>query len=88
MKLTEKESLRAFEIFANHPGDTRASVTAAIEDFLEDMFKPGELVVGEPVATQRDYRKELWIAIRTQDAEPESADAALAEFDARFGEKQ
>ena len=40
------------------------ALTAAIETYLAEMFKPGQMMTMEPLEAipQRDYRKELWIA--------------------------
>lgn len=40
------------------------ALTAAIETYLAEMFKPGQMMTREPLEAipQRDYRKELWIA--------------------------
>lgn len=88
MRLTKDERERAFGVFANHAGDTEESVAAAIEDRLEQMFKPGELIVGGPIHPQRDYRKELWVEVYLKSANmPAScADSAVKAFDEFFSE--
>ena len=61
MGLNEECLQRACEAFDAATGQPRNAVAAAIEAYLAEMFKPGDLIVGEAIP-QRDYRKELWIA--------------------------
>ena len=61
MELNEECLQRACEAFDAATGQPRNAVAAAIEAYLAEMFKPGDLIVGEAIP-QRDYRKELWIA--------------------------
>lgn len=86
----------AYRAFVAHPGASRPSVEAAIEAYLAEVFKPGELIVGGAIEPQRDYRKELWadvaIAVARSDsatskyAPGDFADTTLAKFDAQFGD--
>lgn len=76
-------------------GGWEERLKSAIETYMAEIFKPGELVVGEAIEPQRDYRKELWMGVaiavaRSDNAtKPESptrwADQVLADFDKRFG---
>lgn len=52
----------AVQAFRDHMGDTGESIEAAIQTYMAELCKPGELIVGEAIQPQRDYRKELWIA--------------------------
>ena len=61
MELNQEWLQRACEAFDAATGQPRNAVAAAIEAYLAEMFKPGDLIVGEAIP-QRDYRKELWIA--------------------------
>ena len=61
MELNQECLQRACEAFDAATGQPRNAVAAAIEAYLAEMFKPGDLIVGEAIP-QRDYRKELWIA--------------------------
>lgn len=67
-------------------GTIRDSIASAIETYLTELFKPGQVQMLEPLEAipQRDYRKELWIGIRLQDADIAEANAALADFDKTF----
>lgn len=87
MALNEEYLQRACEAFDAVRGahmNHRTAVIAAIEKYLAEMFKPGEMMTLEPCVPARDYRKELWIGIRLQDADIAQANAALADFDATF----
>lgn len=87
---------KAVSAYENHLGGEESSLEAAIEAYLTEAFKPGELIVGEAIEPQRDYRKELWVGVATAVVRSDSttskyapgdfADAALAKFDARFGD--
>ena len=85
MELNQEWLQRACEAFDAATGQPRNAVAAAIEAYLAEMFKPGDLIVGEAIP-QRDYRKELWIAAYTnsQYAPNFDAETALAYFDATF----
>ena len=78
---------KAVDAFLNDDGTTCEGVAAAIEAYLEEAFKPGEPIVGEPleVIPQRDYRKELWIEAWKANGSSVSANAALQQFDMTFG---
>ena len=97
MSTLNRDALRhAFAAFDNCIGDDDLCVEAAIEAYLAEVFKPGELIVGEAIKPQRDYRKELWadvaIAVARSDsatskyAPGDFADTTLAKFDAQFGD--
>ena len=60
MDLNHEALDKALYAFNRHPGDQKSSFIVAIEAYLTEMFKPGDLIVGEAIP-QRDYRKELWI---------------------------
>ena len=85
MELNQEWLQRACEAFDAATGQPRNAVAAAIEAYLAEMFKPGDLIVGEAIP-QRDYRKDLWIAAYTnsQYAPASDAEKALAYFDATF----
>ena len=85
MELNQEWLQRACEAFDAATGQPRNAVAAAIEAYLAEMFKPGDLIVGEAIP-QRDYRKELWIAAYTNSQYTPASDAekALAYFDATF----
>ena len=85
MALNQEWLQRACEAFDAATGQPRNAVAAAIEAYLAEMFKPGDLIVGEAIP-QRDYRKDLWIAAYTnsQYAPASDAEKALAYFDATF----
>ena len=85
MELNHEALDKALYAFNRHPGDQKSSFIVAIEAYLTEMFKPGDLIVGEAIP-QRDYRKDLWIAAYTnsQYAPASDAEKALAYFDATF----
>ena len=60
MELNQEWVSKAQDAF-DHSSSNREGIAAAIEAYLAEMFKPGDLIVGEAIP-QRDYRKELWIA--------------------------
>ena len=47
--------------FLMHRGNSDSSIEEAIKVYMVELCKPGELIVGEAIQPQRDYRKELWI---------------------------
>lgn len=65
---------------------SKHALTAAIETYLAEMFKPGSVQMLEPLEAipQRDYRKELWIGVQLKFGSSKHADDALADFDTRF----
>lgn len=78
---------KATRAYRDAPGGTEDGVVAAIKAYLTaDLIKPGQVQMLEPLEAipQRDYRKELWIGIRLQDADITEANAALADFDKTF----
>ena len=83
MELNEECLQRACEAFDAATGQPRNAVAAAIEAYLAEMFKPGDLIVGEAIP-QRDYRKEVWIAALTTGNGAPWADQVLAHFDKTF----
>ena len=83
MALNEEYLQRACEAFDAATGQPRNAVAAAIEAYLAEMFKPGDLIVGEAIP-QRDYRKEVWIAALTTGNGAPWADQVLAHFDKTF----
>lgn len=82
--------------YASGSGGWEERLKAAIEAYLAEAFRPGELVIGEASEPQRDYRKELWIGVAIAVARSDSttsefspgnfANTALAKFDAQFGD--
>ena len=84
MELNQEWVSKAQDAFDHSPSN-REGIAAAIEAYLAEMFKPGDLIVGEAIP-QRDYRKELWIAAYTNSQYTPASDAetALAYFDATF----
>ena len=83
MELNQEWLQRACEAFDAATGQPRNAVAAAIEAYLDEMFKPGDLIVGEAIP-QRDYRKEVWIAALTTGNGAPWADQVLAHFDKTF----
>lgn len=83
MELNQEWLQRACEAFDAATGQPRNAVAAAIEAYLAEMFKPGDLIVGEAIP-QRDYRKEVWIAALTTGNGAPWADQVLAHFDKTF----
>ena len=83
MELNQEWLQRACEAFDAATGQPRNAVAAAIEAYLAEMFKPGDLIVGEAIP-QRDYRKEVWIAALTTGNGAPWADQVLAHFDNTF----
>ena len=83
MELNQECLQRACEAFDAATGQPRNAVAAAIEAYLAEMFKPGDLIVGEAIP-QRDYRKEVWIAALTTGNGAPWADQVLAHFDKTF----
>jgi hypothetical protein len=104
MRVTFEHAKIAYEKYLKHNGTFVESFRAAPQDFVDQNnlisandFTSGELVVGEPIAPVRDYRKELWVGVAIavagcgntkNDRSPgEWADTTLAYFDKTFGEK-
>ena len=95
MDLNHEALDKALYAFNRHPGDQKSSFIVAIEAYLTEMFKPGDLIVGEAIP-QRDYRKELWIDVATATAahatqgfQPASwADETLKAFDTAFPQEK
>lgn len=76
----------AYNAYCDCPCGSKDSVAVAIQTYVEETRKPGQVQMLEPLEAipQRDYRKELWIGIRLQDADIAEANAALADFDKTF----
>jgi hypothetical protein len=83
MSLDKDKLAKALAAYEDHDGGVYGGIEAAIEAYLEDMFKPGEMIVGEAVQPARDYRKELWIEIVCSKSTL-VANQTLAEFDKTF----
>lgn len=63
MKLTPEQLARAYRTFINFDGNSKDSLGAAIEEFIDTLFTPGQVMeLPLEAIPQRDYRKELWIA--------------------------
>jgi len=88
MTLNKEWLAKAGAAYARHQGDSDLSLEVAIETYLAELFRPGELIVGEPIQPQRDYRKELWFEVYLKSANmPEtSAERAVDAFDKFFAE--
>lgn len=86
MVLDENMFRVALDAYYGDTGTVEGGIRKAIEAYLAEMFKPGQVMTMEPLEAipQRDYRKELWIGIRLQDADIAEANAALADFDKTF----
>ena len=86
MELNEEYLQRACEAFDAATGQPRNAVAAAIEAYLAEMFKPGQVQMLEPLEAipKRDYRKEVWIAALTTGNGAPWADQVLAHFDKTF----
>lgn len=94
--LNEVAFVKACTAYGDCQGAWEDRLDAAIEAYLAEVFKPGELVVGEAVEPQRDCRKELWMGVAIAVARSDNAtklesptrwaDQVLADFDKRFGE--
>ena len=77
--------------FFLHKGNMHSSLEAAVKAYEAELCKPGELIVGEAIQPQRDYRKELWVqtALEASGAATEAAAYAskvVLAFDAFFKE--
>ena len=85
MKLTSEQLGRAYSTFINFNGSSKNSLGAAIEEFVDTMFKPGPMMTLEPLEAipQRDYRKEAWIAAIGR-GNSDYANLVLQHFDATF----
>ena len=93
--LNEAAFNKACITYADDDGGWEERLKSAIETYMAEIFKPGELFVGEAIEPQRDYRKELWVGVAIAVARSDSttskyasgdfADTALAKFDAQFG---
>ncbi|MBQ5557916.1 MAG: hypothetical protein IIT36_04955 [Aeriscardovia sp.] len=86
MELNRECLRKAMMAFYDAPGSAHDGVAPAIEAYLAEMFKPGQIQMLEPleVIPQRDYRKELWIGVQLKFGSSKHADDALADFDIRF----
>lgn len=96
MALDENMFRVALAAYCGGTGTVEDGIRKAIEAYLAEMFKPGQVMTMEPleVIPQRDYRKELWLDVATavarsdgardRAAPGEWADRALANFDKTF----
>lgn len=86
---------KAIQAYHNAPGGCEDGIRAAIAIYLTNtQLTSGELIVGESLPLQRDYRKELWIGVATAVANGlnafrngiafDRANEALAAFDKVF----
>jgi len=71
--------------YADYDGGWEERLKSAIETYMTEAFQPGELIVGEAIQPQRDYRKELWIHAWNKTGNSTTANAALQQFDMTFG---
>lgn len=88
-----ERSLLTYSSTRKSGGTHRKAIEAAIADYEKELFKPGQLFVGEPVRPQRDYRKELWIATSvshrgTATNNIEYCKRVVEAFDEFFGENK
>lgn len=86
--LNEVAFRKACIAYGDCQGGWEDRLDAAIEAYLAETFKPGELIVGEAIQPQRDYRKELWIDAWNKTGSSIAANAALQQFDMTFGDAQ
>ena len=85
MKLTSEQLDRAYRTFNNFDGGSKDSLGAAIEEFIDTLFTPGQVTeLPLEAIPQRDYRKEVWIAALTTGNGAPWADQVLAHFDKTF----
>ena len=96
MALDENMFRVALDAYYGDTGTVEGGIRKAIEAYLAEMFKPGQVMTMEPLEAipQRDYRKELWLDVATavarsdgardRAAPGELADRALANFDKTF----
>lgn len=90
--LNEAAFNKACIAYADSDGGWEERLKSAIETYMAEIFKPGELIVGEAIEPQRDYRKELWIAhwvsvpaTTTYSKAVETSQRAVRAFDEFFG---
>ena len=96
MALDENRFRVALDAYYGDKGTVEDGIRKAIETYLAETFKPGQVMTMEPLEAipQRDYRKELWLDVATavarsdgardRAAPGEWADRALANFDKTF----
>lgn len=94
MELKEEWLDKAVKACMECRGSPENCIASAIETYLTEMFKPGQMMTLEPLETipQRDYRKELWLGVaiaaathRTGPGTPaEQANNAVRAFDKTF----
>lgn len=89
MSLNETAVDKACAAFLRTDGTTRKGMVAAIEAYMDEIFKPGAITPLEalPMPPARDYRKEAWIAALATGNGAYWADQVLQHFDRTFGEK-
>lgn len=81
----------AKKAFFMHDGNVSSSIEQAVKAYIAKSSEPGELIVGEAIQPQRDYRKELWIAtsemrMGTADENISFSNSVVRGFDAFFKE--
>lgn len=96
MALDENMFRVALDAYYGDTGGFADGIRKAIEAYLAEMSKPGQVMTMEPLEAipQRDYRKELWVDVAISAArsgattsiiDPASwANRTLAEFDKTF----
>ena len=87
MELNQEWVSKATAAYVDDNRDITDGIALAIETYLTEMFKPGELIVGEAIP-QHDYRKEVWIAALTTGNGAPWADQVLAHFDKTFPQEK
>ena len=93
MALDENSFRVALDAYYGDTGSIEDGIRKAIEAYLAEMFKPGQVMTMEPLEAipQRDHRKELWIDVAISVARSGAttsivdpaiwANRTLAEFD-------
>ena len=86
MALDENMFRVALDAYYGDTGSVEDGIRKAIEAYLAEMSKPGQVMTMEPLEAipRRDYRKELWIAAFASEGRTDRANQALAEFDKTF----
>lgn len=94
MELNEAALDKAVRGYLQGEGSVRDSMVVAIQTYLTEAFKPGQVQMLEPLEAipQRDYRAELWLGVaiaattnRTGPGTPaEQANNAVRAFDKTF----
>ncbi len=86
MALDENMFRVALDAYYGGTGTVEDGIRKAIEAYLAEVFKPGQVQMCEPLEAipQRDYRKEVWIAALGTGNGAIWADHVLAHFDKTF----